>query len=100
MAVPSPRWRFCAFVVFASSLICALVGCGGSSVPAPPSISADDVAAKAIKQYDKNGDGVLDAAELEECPAIKGALKVIDTNKDGKVSAAELEARLAKMVGG
>jgi len=97
MAVPSPRWQPCAVVVIVGSLACGLVGCGGGAGVSPPSISPSEVASKAIKQYDKNGDGELDAAELEDCPALKRALKMIDKNKDGKVSADELTARLTKM---
>jgi hypothetical protein len=64
----------------------------------PPAVSPEEVAARAIKQYDKNGDDTLDSAELEECPALKSALPALDTNKDGKVSRDELVARLNKMV--
>ncbi len=98
MAVLSLRRRFWAFLLGSSCLACGLVGCGGGSDLSPPDISPEAVAAKAIKQCDKNGDGVLDAAELEDCPSLKSALKLIDTNRDGKVSADELAARLTKLV--
>jgi hypothetical protein len=59
-----------------------------------PNYSPAEAAAQAIAQYDKNGDGVLDAKELEQSPALKSAFKALDKNKDGKVSADELADRL------
>ncbi|MBM4297589.1 MAG: EF-hand domain-containing protein [Deltaproteobacteria bacterium] len=57
-----------------------------------PSIS--DQTRLAFQQYDKNNDGYLDAAELEQCPALKAALKQIDADGDGKISVAELQERM------
>jgi hypothetical protein len=52
------------------------------------------VAARAIKQYDKNGDGALDAAELERCPGLKTLLK----SPGDKVTAEQIAERLSKMM--
>jgi hypothetical protein len=73
-----------------------LGGCSSGGGLTPPSISPQGVAEKAIKQYDKNGDGALDAAELEHCPALKGLLKP----SEGKVTAEQIAGRLTKMVDG
>jgi len=50
--------------------------------------------AAALAEYDANGDGVLDAKELEKCPPLKLALKRFDANGDGKISADEIAARV------
>jgi EF hand len=71
------------------------VGCSDSSSRLTmPSYSPTDAAHQAIADYDKNGDGVLDARELEKCPPLKNALKDLDRNKDGKLSADEIAAAL------
>jgi hypothetical protein len=59
-----------------------------------PSFSPEDVARKALAEYDTNGDGFLDARELERCPALRSALKELDKNKDGRISADEIAERL------
>jgi hypothetical protein len=96
----SRRWR--GHVQFFSGflglwVLVGLVGCGSSQLQ-PPHLVPREVAAQAIKQYDKNGDGLLDADELEHCPGLKSQLRVIDTNKDGKLSADEIAERLNMMV--
>jgi hypothetical protein len=60
-----------------------------------PVIVPEEVAKKALAQYDTNKDGFLDATELENCPALKSALKTLDKNKDGKLSADEIAERLS-----
>ena len=72
-----------------------VVGCGdrpGGPISAP-SYDAGAMAAAALSQYDKNGNGSIDGAELDAVPSLKFALAVIDTNKDKAVSADELKAR-------
>jgi hypothetical protein len=76
----------------------ALIGCsskGGGPI-APPDFSPAEAARQAIAQYDKNGDGLLDAKELEQSPALKSALKELDKNKDGKLSQDEIADRLTE----
>src|SRR5262249_41623044 len=50
----------------------------------------------ALVEYDRNGDGFLDAAEIERCPALKSCLKTLDKNKDGRLSADEIAARVTE----
>ena len=47
-----------------------------------------------MAEYDTNGDGALDASELEKVPALKNSLKEIDKNGDGKISADEIKQRI------
>jgi hypothetical protein len=73
----------------------ALAGCSGR--PAPPQTPRFDAATAgraAIAMYDSDGDGKLDAAELERCPALKMALDRADTDGDGALSADEIAARI------
>jgi len=69
-------------------------GCSGHPPIVEPAFSPTEAAQRAIAQYDKNGDGNLDAKELEDCPALLSVLKELDTNKDGKLSAEEIAKRL------
>jgi hypothetical protein len=76
-------------------------GCAGGSrsrVEAPD-ISPSGAAAAALAEYDSNKDGYLDAKELEQCPALKGALKTIDKDGDGRLSADEIADRLTGILG-
>jgi len=92
----SPLWA--ARVMLGCPALWMAVGLSGcTSGPQPPNLSPEEVAAAALKQYDKNGDGFLAADELENCPALKSHLQRIDTNQDGKLSADEIAARLTKM---
>ena len=72
-------------------------GAGCSTRPAPPATPSFDAAAAgraAIAMYDADGNGTLDADELQRCPALKMALDRADTNGDGALSAAEIAARI------
>ena len=55
----------------------------------PASVTAEAALAAKFKAADKNGNGVLDGAELD---AYKANLAKIDTDKDGKISMAEFSA--------
>jgi hypothetical protein len=59
-----------------------------------PQISPEEAGRQALAQYDRNGDGYLDAPELERCPALKSCLKALDTNGDGRLSAEEIAERV------
>lgn len=74
--------------------VLATTGCGSKDPPlSAPSYDPDGMARAALQQYDKNKNGKIDGAELDACPALKGALAVIDTNKDKGVSVDELTER-------
>ena len=88
-AVPAWLWRR---LLLGTCFAVLTFGCGGGD--RPPNLSPEDAAKQAMAEYDKNGDGFLDAKELEHCPALKAALSTLDTNRDGKISAEEIAARL------
>ena len=70
-------------------------GCSsGPSRVQPPAIDADDAGEQAMELYDKDGDGFLAGAELDESPGIKAAMETIDGDKDGKVTADEIAERV------
>ena len=47
-----------------------------------------------MELYDTDGDGSIDATELEAAPALRAAMRQLDTNGNGSVDAAELAARI------
>jgi hypothetical protein len=59
-----------------------------------PSYSPAEAARQAILDYDQNGDGVLDAREVEKSPPLQHGFKDLDRNKDGKLSADEIAGEL------
>jgi hypothetical protein len=67
-------------------------GCG--SRPRIPTYDAETIAQQALAEYDKNQDGKLDGAELDRCPALKGALAEIDKEKSGFLTAEAIAGRL------
>ena len=77
------------FVVVIAPL--RLIGCSSRpSAIAPPDIEPGELAAAAIKQYDKNGDAVIDNKELEAAPSIRFSLDRIDANGDNKILSEEI----------
>jgi hypothetical protein len=75
----------------------AVAGCdGGPTAVAVPPINAAAVGAGAIKDYDKNGDGKLDATELDGLPACKGNMAKFDTDGDKALTAQEIQGRVQK----
>lgn len=67
----------------------------GPTAVAPPSLDPSSAAATAMKSYDKNNDGKLDATELPNVPALKKHLADYDGDKDGNLTAAEITARIS-----
>ena len=49
-----------------------------------------------IEQLDKNGDSVVDKAELVEAPGLAYGARFIDKDADGKLSRDELESRFTR----
>jgi Ca2+-binding EF-hand superfamily protein len=78
-------------VIFAATAAAALLAGAGAALaqmPAPADI---------IKNWDKNGDGVVDKDEWVAAGRPAERFAAVDANKDGKVTAAELEAAMAAM---
>jgi len=79
-------------------LLLTALSAGGCSrhppSPKPPRLDAQAAAREALRLYDQNGDGRLDAAELAAVPALKMALPRLDKNGDGAVAADEIAARV------
>jgi hypothetical protein len=100
-----PVWLTCArsesyCVICGKAILVAFLLAGCSSrpeAPRAPEIDPTEVAAQGMSLYDSNGDGSIDATELEKCPPLKAALASYDANADGKVSAEELSAQLANL---
>jgi hypothetical protein len=86
------RVRLCIGLI----VLAVLAGCSGGSGSRiqSPSFSGSSAAKKALEAFDKNGDGLLDDAELAASPGLLVAKSAIDTNRDGKLSADEIAARV------
>jgi hypothetical protein len=83
-----------AFAWFALFAFPLLAGCGGKNASlSAPSYDPSGMAQAAVSQYDKNGNGSLEGAELDAVPSLKFALAAIDKNKDKAISRDELTTR-------
>jgi hypothetical protein len=76
-----------------------LGGCGGltSTGVELPNVDARSAAAEAMRQYDKDGDGHLNDAELTTCPAIYNVRQRYDKDGNGQVSEEEVAQRLEQI---
>ncbi len=92
MSVP----RNSSFLFVIAAFLCATIASCNSGPAAikPPSISASGAASKAMELYDKNGDGKISGAELDNAPALKAAMATLDMNNDKAVTADEIAARV------
>jgi hypothetical protein len=81
-------------LAFAYSML--LAGCSGAPARAVPPEIPSDAGQAAIARFDKNGDQVIDGAELDQVPSIKSAIRRFDRNQDNKVAADEIDARIQK----
>src|SRR5439155_10740374 len=80
-------------------LFLALPGGGCSRTIETPQINVSDVAARALAEYDANGDGILDAKELRKCPGLEScARRLHRDSKDPRLSREELERVLVEYV--
>jgi len=85
--------RLALFAVGVGLLIAS--GCSGKpDPPDQPEFDAGRAGTEAIKLYDANRDGRLDAQELEKCPALLQAVDRADANGDGALTADEITARI------
>ena len=67
----------------------------------PPAVSIPEwdpsgFASTILAELDKNGDSLVDKAELTKAPGLAFGARFIDTSGDGKLSRDELEARFTK----
>jgi len=87
--------RVGAFTALATMLL-VQTGCSYdvSARITPPKINANAAAESALSQYDSDGNGVIDATELEASPALTASASRIDTNNDGVLSVNEIAARV------
>jgi hypothetical protein len=89
------RIRLVTAVVVA--VICT-IGCNrGPSRIKPPEINPKSAAAEAMKLYDGNHDGSLDAAEAAKCPGIAAEFKTYDVDGNGKITQEEITARISEL---
>jgi hypothetical protein len=70
-------------------------GCGQKALTAPI-FDPETIAQQAMDEYDKNKDGKLDEAELEKCPALRGALAQIAGPDKSYIEQDDLVKRLQK----
>jgi hypothetical protein len=67
----------------------AAVGCS-SSIDVP-TIDPKAVSDKALAQYDTNHDGILDAAELEQCPGLRSLAERLHPGGERRLSREEIQ---------
>ena len=73
--------------------LAAAAGCSGKpSRVTGPDIDGAKAAAAAIAEYDGNGDGVLESAELTAAPELAAVLSRYDGDGDARLSGSELAA--------
>jgi hypothetical protein len=88
------------FVIKARSILLLVVsaglgtGCGGPARVPSPAYNPEGMARAAMVDYDRNGDGKLDAAELDACPALKNALQHIAEGKRAYLTEEDIADRL------
>jgi hypothetical protein len=76
-------------------LVSGLAGCSSKAAPIEPvAINSSKASVEAIALYDKNGDSLLNAEELDSVPALKQYLKLYDKDGDGAISRQEIADRI------
>ena len=84
-----------------AAIVAALAaGCSGPPSPQWPELVPDDVARRALTQYDKNHDGRIDAEELKASPPLQEAMAMMDVNHEGSLTAAKIAERVRKWLNG
>ncbi len=72
-------------------------GCGGNPDGiSVPSYDPSGASRQALKLFDENQNGTLEASELSNCPSLLVAMPRIDADGNGKLTAAEVRARIAQ----
>lgn len=79
-------------IVLAAATAALLVG--ATAAPAQQQMPS---AADILKQWDKNGDGVVDKAEWVAAGRPAERFDMVDANKDGKITVEELTTAMAAM---
>lgn len=81
-----------------SALLALTAGCGRGQIDTI--VSGPELAQRAIRIYDANGDDSLSQDELGKSPALLASLTRIDSNKDGVISLGELSSRVETLCKG
>lgn len=79
-------------------LICSAGCLSKPSRVEAPALDPEGHAAKAMTEYDKNGDGKIAGDELDACLGMKSVLADMDTNKDGALDKGEIANRIKSWV--
>lgn len=73
----------------------AIAGCSQLPTgPSRPAFDPDSAGAKAIEQYDADGDGKIDLTEAEQSPGLLKAFRRIDQDDDSALTAIEIADRV------
>jgi len=87
------------YKILCLAFLSILTGCSnGPPALRAPYLDPESAAADAIELYDKDGDGQLSVAELEDCSGILASISAYDKNGDEQVSAEEIAQRLQTFV--
>jgi hypothetical protein len=81
-------------VLFVVTIQFLSLGCNLDGEDGPIKIDPEAAAQLAIKEYDGDGDGILDANEIRACPALAEASRRVDSNGDGVISGEEISQRV------
>ncbi len=89
------RFRMCSRLTVLGLLV---VGCSRAPTGiAPPKLNPGDTAARALSEYDSNGDQMLTKKELQECPGLLASIDRLDKDGNDSISASELESELSEI---
>ena len=58
-------------------------------------IDCEGIARRAMAQFDMNGNGAIEGAELDKCPGLRAAMNRLDRNGTGKITAEMITVRVA-----
>lgn len=79
----------------AALLLSVFLGCSrGLERVSMPLFDSDDVASRALRELDTDGDAGLSERELESSPGLLASMHVFDQDHDGKLSVVEISNQL------